>query len=157
MKFWKFIIGVSILVSCQEASPTEEPSITVDEFDSLLAAKWEADEYGMKTYYWVDLIAGEQRDQTPSEVDSIQKGHMAHINHLADRGYLVLAGPFLDSNAIRGIFILNAANRAVADSLVAQDPAVQSGRLIMQIRPWYGSAAVMGINEAHNKVAKIKI
>ena len=34
------------------------------------------------------------------------------------------------------------------------DPAVQAGRLVMELHPWYGSAALMTVNETHKRVAK---
>jgi uncharacterized protein len=33
-------------------------------------------------------------------------------------------------------------------------PAVKAGSLVMDLLPWYGSAALIGINDEHKKVAK---
>lgn len=41
--------------------------------------------------------------------------------------------------------------------LTETDPAIQKGSLVMELHPWYGSAAVMAIPEIHNKLEKINI
>ena len=41
-----------------------------------------------------------------------------------------------------------------AEKLTHTDPAVKAGRLIMELHPWYGSAAVMEINELHKTISK---
>ncbi|MGV3630198.1 MAG: YciI family protein [Bacteroidota bacterium] len=126
-------------------------------YDAEMAKKVKADEYGMKQYYMVYLKAGQKRDQDSATAAAIQRGHMDNINKLADAGKLIVAGPFLDKGEVRGIFILDAASLEEAMQLTQTDPAVQSGRLIMEVHPWYGSAALMMIPELHKKVAKKEI
>jgi len=76
---------------------------------------------------------------------------------MADDGTLLLAGPFLDDGDIRGIYIFNIESVKEAEKIAESDPAVQAGSLVFEIRPWYGSAAMMKINEIHQQIAKIKI
>lgn len=67
---------------------------------------------------------------------------MANIEAMARSGALVLAGPTdapeADTAAIAGIFVFGVASRAEVEALVARDPAVQIGRLVPEILPWYG-------------------
>jgi len=49
---------------------------------------------------------------------------------------LVVAGPFGDNGRLRGIFVFKVNSIDEARSLAATDPAVQAGRLALQIHPW---------------------
>lgn len=79
---------------------------------------------------------------------------MANINRMAEEGKLVTAGPFMDDGELRGIYIFNVATVEEAKALTETDPAVQAGRLVMELHPWYGSAALMEMNNLHKKLAK---
>lgn len=125
-------------------------------YDSLYAQKVGADDYGMRSYVMAFLKSGPNRDQTPEEAEKLQAAHMANIGRLADEGVLVLAGPFLDGGDLRGIYIFAVESVEEARELTTTDPAIQEGRLIMELHPWYGSAAVMEVSEIHDKIAKIK-
>ena len=74
-------------------------------------------------------------EKTPA-TEEIQKGHMANINKLAEMKKLVAAGPFGDNGRLRGIFVFRVASLEEAKALTATDPAVQAGRLAMDIHPW---------------------
>lgn len=126
-------------------------------FDAELANKLQADEYGMKSYVMAWLKAGPNRSQSPEEAASLQKAHLENIGRLADEGKLILAGPFLDDGEVRGIYIFNVSSIEAAEELTATDPAIQAGRLKMELHPWYGSAALQMLNEWHPKVAKEKV
>ncbi len=90
----------------------------------------------MKTYTFVLLTKGENRSHDSLEVQAIQKGHMEHINSMAENGDLNIAGPFLDNGFLRGIFIFNTEDTLKVKKLVEADPAVKSGRLAYEIHPW---------------------
>ena len=49
---------------------------------------------------------------------------------------LVVAGPFGDNGALRGIFVFRVASIDEAKTLAATDPAVQAGRLAIDLHPW---------------------
>ena len=154
-----FSIGLFILlVSCKPnvnvAVNTSTPGESPITFDSALAVKTGADDYGMKHYVMAFLKAGPKRDQDSVTAAQIQKAHMANINRLAEEGKLIVAGPFEDNGELRGIFVFNVATLEEAKTLTETDPAVQAGRLIMELHPWYGSAAMMEINNLHKKVSK---
>jgi len=123
-------------------------------YDSILAKKYGSDEYGMKKYIFAYLKKGSNRSQDSATIAEIQKGHMANINRLADEGKLILAGPFFDDTEIRGIFIFNVETIEEAKALINTDPAVKTGRLSMELHPWYGSAALMEVNALHKKISK---
>jgi uncharacterized protein YciI len=72
---------------------------------------------------------------TPA-TQEIQKGHMANINRLAAMKKLVVAGPFGDNGPLRGIFVFKVASLEEARVLTETDPAVQAGRLALDIHPW---------------------
>ena len=87
--------------------------------------------------YLAFLTRGEKwtPEKTPA-TEEIQKGHMANINRLAEMKKLVAAGPFGDDGQLRGIFVFRVASLDEAKALTASDPAVQAGRLAMDIHQW---------------------
>ena len=136
-------------------SEQTEPVLT-DGYDALLAAELGADDYGMSQYVMAFLKAGPNRSQDSSAQVELQAGHMANIQRLQKMGKLVLAGPFLDDGDLKGIFIFAVGSEEEAEELIATDPAIISGRLVMEMHPWYGSAAVKQISNIHKKVQKIQ-
>ena len=74
-------------------------------------------------------------EKTP-QTEAIQKAHMDNINRLAETKKLVVAGPFGDNGTLRGIFVFKVASLAEAKALAETDPAVQAGRLALDIHPW---------------------
>ena len=74
-------------------------------------------------------------EKTP-QTEEIQKAHMANITRLAETKKLVVAGPFGDNGTLRGIFVFKVASLEEAKALAETDPAVQAGRLAIEIHPW---------------------
>jgi uncharacterized protein len=148
-------IGIQVLLILTIGC-TQKPDTVISDFNEALAMELGADEMGMKTFILAFLKAGPIRDQDSATVIEIQKGHMANINRLAEEGKLVLAGPFLDGGEYRGIFVFNVETLEEAQALTDTDPAIQSGRLIMELHPWYGSAAVLEVNKIHSSIARKK-
>lgn len=125
-----------------------------EEYDSLYAAELGADDWGMKLYTTAFLKEGPNRDLDSAESADLQRAHLDNINQMAEDGKLVLAGPFGENESeIRGIYIFDTTLEE-AEELTNTDPAVQAGSLVMELIPWYGSAAVMEVNEIHKKIAK---
>ncbi len=91
---------------------------------------------GMKQYFLVLLKRGPTRDQAPEVAKQLQAGHMANMEAYANRGILQIAGPMMDDGDLRGIFILDVPDRAGAEAMCNDDPAVQAGRLVCEIHPW---------------------
>jgi uncharacterized protein YciI len=103
--------------------------------------------FAMRTYTFVLLKRGPAwtPDETP-ESKKIFEGHMANIQAMGKAGQLVLAGPFDapadDNAAYAGLFVLDVGSDDEARALLANDPAVQSGRLVPELRQWYGPAGI---------------
>ena len=91
----------------------------------------------LTTAYLAFLTRGEKwtPQQTPATAE-LQKAHMANIYRLAETKKLVVAGPFGDNGQLRGIFVFKVATLAEARALADTDPAVQAGRLALDIHPW---------------------
>jgi uncharacterized protein YciI len=87
--------------------------------------------------FFVFLTRGEKwtPEKTPATED-IQKAHLANINRLAEMKKLIAAGPFGDDGRLRGIFVFRVGSLEEAKALTATDPAVQAGRLAMEIHTW---------------------
>jgi uncharacterized protein YciI len=92
--------------------------------------------YDMKTYYFVFLKRGPNKDIDSVKLNEIQAAHIKNIERLADEGKIHIAGPFLDDSDLRGIFIIDAASIEEARELVETDPAIKIGRLSYEIKPW---------------------
>jgi uncharacterized protein YciI len=125
-------------------------------YDAALAAKLGADDNGMKMYVMALLKRGPNRNRPREEAQKLQAAHLANIDRLADEGKLLLAGPFGDDGDLRGIYIFDVRTVAEAEALTKTDPAIQAGQLVMELHPWYGSAAVMTIPELHTRLEKKK-
>ncbi len=92
----------------------------------------------MRKYYFCVLRKGEQRGHSAEDVEKIQAGHMKHLSDLAKEGKICIAGPFGDDGDARGIVIFKVKSLEEARRLADADPAVISGRLVADIRPWWG-------------------
>ena len=91
----------------------------------------------MTTAYLAFLTRGAKwTPEKTAETEAIQKGHMDNINRLAATKKLVVAGPFGDNGTLRGIFVFKVASLEEAKALAETDPAVQAGRLALDIHPW---------------------
>jgi uncharacterized protein YciI len=124
------------------------------QYDAQLAQKLGADEYGMKTYVMAFLKAGPNRPKDSLARAELQKAHLKNITRLVDEGKLIIAGPFMDDQPIRGIFVFNVSTIEEAKKLTETDPAIKAGSLIMELHPWYGSAALMETVAIHKKIQK---
>lgn len=126
-------------------------------YDSTLAQKLGADEYGMKEYVMAFLKKGPNRSQDSTQRAEIQKAHLKNIMRLAVEGKLIVAGPFLDDKDIRGIFIFDVESIDEAKKLTESDPAVKAGVLKMELHPWYGPAILPEVLKLNSKLEKKKV
>jgi uncharacterized protein YciI len=137
-----------------EANTDTSAQVAEPAFDEQLSEELGADNYGMKQYVMAFLKAGPNRSIDEAEAMEIQRAHLNNIRRMAEEGDLVLAGPFMDGGDIRGIYIFNVTTVEEAKALTETDPAIRAGRLEMELHPWYGSAALMKVNEIHASISK---
>ena len=127
-------------------------------YDEALAKKLGSDEYGMKSYFYVVLKTGGNKDQDKELINTAFKGHMDNINRLVKEEKLIVAGPFgKNSDQYRGLFILNnVKTEEEAKAILETDPAIKAGYLTYSIYTWYGSAALPMYLPYSEKITKSK-
>jgi uncharacterized protein YciI len=161
LKYCAFSCMVIILtLGCSDPvteKVTESNAPVETGYDSVLAKQLGADDYGMQQYVMAFLKRGPNRSQDSTEASRLQRAHLDNIQKMADEGKLLIAGPFMDDQEIRGIYIFDVRTIEEAEALTATDPAIKAGRLIMELHPWYGPAALPLLNDMHEKVTKKKI
>ena len=89
--------------------------------------------------YFAFLKRGPNRkegDDKNPEIQELQKAHIANIQRLAAMKKLLVAGPFGDNGALRGIFVFRVGSLEEAQSLCATDPMIKAGRLVVELHPW---------------------
>jgi uncharacterized protein YciI len=122
-----------------EPAVIENPIVTPSA-EEIAAVEAEAlpplEEPKLKQYYFVMLVKGPVRDQSEKMVRKIQIGHLENIKRLTDLGKIKLAGPFMDDDDWRGIFIMDCTTLEEVQSLLKTDPAITSGRLTYIAHPW---------------------
>ena len=159
----KAILFIILLLSftisySQVKAPTPPPSSpAATNFNESLAKELGADDYGMRKYVMAFLKKGPNRPTDKTRADALQAAHMKNIGRLAKEGKLAIAGPFLDNGEFRGIYIFNVETVEEAKKLTKTDPAIKAGSLVMELHPWYGSAALGLVNKYHDKVSKVKM
>jgi uncharacterized protein YciI len=77
-------------------------------------------------------------DFSDEELETIQERHLAHLRAMHERGAMAVAGPFGDQpdERLRGM-CLYTVGLEEARELAEQDPAVQAGRLAVDVLTWY--------------------
>ena len=134
--------------------PDVESEQLLNTYDSAKAAAYGADPYGMKVYVMAFLKRGPNRSTDSTEAATLQAAHMANIKRMAEEGKLVMAGPFAGDGELRGIYVFDVRSIAEAEALTNSDPAIQAGSLVMELKEWYGSAALMMMSDLHPMLAK---
>jgi len=106
-----------------------------------------ARQFAMRSYTFVLLRRGASWSaEETAETKKVFEGHMANILAMGKAGKLILAGPFDapadDRTAYAGLFVLDVKSDDEARALLAKDPAISSGRLVAELRSWYGPAGI---------------
>jgi len=126
-------------------------------YDSTLAIKLGADDYGMKRYTLVILKTGKNNTDDKEFINECFRGHLDNINRLVKEDKLILAGPLgKNDNSYRGIFILTTGDLEEAKELLNSDPAIRENLLDVELFNWYGSAALPEYLDASDKIWKTK-
>lgn len=143
-----------LLLTPAMAPAADAPGPPKPAFDAALAQSVGADEYGMRHYVLVILKTGPKTMPKGPERDAMFKGHFANMNRLSAEGKLALAGPFDGTDGWRGLFIMAVTEIEDAKKFVATDPVIINGEMIAEYHKYYGSAALMLVKDAHEKVTK---
>jgi uncharacterized protein YciI len=132
----------------QETAPKKNAK-----FDKEMAQRLGANKNGMKQYVFVTLKRGKLKFEE-KERAALLKGHMDFIGRMAKERKLVLAGPFGDDKDVRGIYIFDVKSVEEVQKLVEIDPSIKAGLFEVELRPWYGTAAVSEIPNIHEKITE---
>lgn len=154
------LVTVLSLFACKTISQESiEQKLDKPKFNADLSKELGADDYGMKPYVLVILNTGPEDKNITNKLERTKlfKGHFDNMGKLAKEGKLVLAGPLSGNQPKRGLFILNVATIAEAEELVKTDPTVKAGIFTYDLTQYYGSAALMKVNEIHETVQKKKM
>jgi uncharacterized protein len=92
----------------------------------------------LDSYTFVLLRRGARADDySDEELDELQAAHLAFLDEMRKRGYLVLAGPFRDQDdeTKRGLAIFRTGLHETR-RLTEQDPSVQAGRIAIEAMTW---------------------
>ena len=147
-------ICLALPIACASAGEAAEaPRVT---YDAALAERLGADDLGMRSYVLAILKTGPQ-DAAITDKDQraeLFAGHFSNMGRLAEDGKLVLAGPLGGEDGRRGLFILNTPDIATAQEWVASDPTIGAGIFTVDYSKYYGSAALMQVNEVHAVIQK---
>ncbi len=123
-------------------------------FDATLAGRLGADDYGMRAYVLVVLKTGPTPMAPGPARDEMFKGHFANMKRLAQEGKLALAGPLDGVDGWRGLFVFAVADVDEARRLAETDPVIRNGEMIAEYHKYYGSAALMQVNDTHARIAR---
>ena len=98
----------------------------------------------MIKYYLGFLVKGPNSGTPAPDAAEIQKNHLGHLMKMWQQGKLVVAGPLGDNGNIRGILVFRGGDSMEEmKALAEQDPAVQAGRLAVELHPWYVEKGVL--------------
>lgn len=155
---------IYLLVGCKpspadKGTETQKPdNLALDSsasvYDEQKAMAYGADQYGMRTYVMAFLKKGPNQAKDSLESVRLMRAHLNNIGRLAVEGKLVVAGPFYGDQDLRGIYIFKTDNLDSARAMTESDPAIQFGSLEMELLKWYGTAALMEVNEIHKQVSR---
>lgn len=151
---WKQnLLGALLLCSLGQAA-AQQDGTPMPQYDSVLASSLGADERGMRQYVFVILKTGPNKMTDAAERAKMFQGHFANMSRLAAEKKLVMAGPLDGVEGRRGIFVFATPDIDEAKKMVATDPVIISGEMVAEYHKLYGSAALMMVNDVHNKIRK---
>jgi uncharacterized protein len=155
MKHIALLLVFLVLMSCKEEQKEQVEIVEEVKEKSIKQINEELIQKGYKTFDFVDEVTkdtmlmqqyfiaflkkGPNRLQNKAKTDSLQTLHMEHLSRMYNEGYADISGPFGDDGTIRGITIYNTPTLEMADSLANLDPMVKSGRLVIEVHPWWAA------------------
>ena len=92
-------------------------------------------------YHLVMLVRGDNPPVLNNiESQQLQAEHLGHLKKMADEGHMLVAGPFAQQfdDRLRGMCLYNPSlSREEVRELAEADPAVEAGRLKVEVMDWY--------------------
>lgn len=161
MKMIALIILATII--CSSCTKTEKDRSKSNVQNTLFYLNSEdtialhADQYGMKQYVMAFIKTGDNDSLSRDEIIQLQSDHLKNITILAEQKKLLLAGPFIQSDSLRGIFIFDMNDKEEALRLCNTDPAINKGLFKIELHDWYASSALFYLNDIHKKIQKKNI
>jgi uncharacterized protein YciI len=148
-------LTLAALLSIAAVTATaQEAAVKPVQYDAELAKSLGGDERGMRPYVLVILKTGPTKVTDPEARKKMFQGHFANMERLAAEKKLALAGPLDGVEGRRGIFVFATPDIETAKSYVATDPVIMQGEMVAEYHKLYGSAALMAVNDIHNKIQK---
>lgn len=96
--------------------------------------------YHMKQYWFVLYTSGTDTTRLDSATSAtVQQAHLDHQAMQAERGLIVMAGPFGDNGNWRGLLLYDCDTRDEVVGYLESDPWVKRGKLGYEIHPWWGA------------------
>jgi uncharacterized protein YciI len=85
------------------------------------------------------------REYDEETLDRIQAEHLAYLGSLRAAGHIVTSGPVLEQpdESLRGLVFYRVGSLDEARRLAERDPAVQAGRLAVEVMAWWCPAGSM--------------
>jgi uncharacterized protein len=77
-----------------------------------------------------------------AEMNRIQEEHLGHLRRLREAGELIISGPFQEDVNLRGVLIFATSSIDRARELIANDPVLVNGRLLLDLYTWYAPAGL---------------
>jgi hypothetical protein len=96
------------------------------------------------THYVVGLVrrAPTPPHRTEEEAQALQEAHLAHLRRLREAGELITVGPVEEDGELRGILVFRTDQVPRARELMAIDPLVGGGYLILDLYTWLSPAGL---------------
>jgi hypothetical protein len=74
--------------------------------------------------------------------ETLQEQHLAHLRQLREAGELITTGPIEEDVALRGILVFRTDQVSKARQLMAVDPLVAGGYLLLDLYTWFSPAGL---------------
>jgi uncharacterized protein YciI len=97
---------------------------------------------GFSTYLVGMMTRGDAELPAGATAAELQKGHLANLDALWEKGLLLASGPIGDNGPLRGVLIFSSTDRTAIEASLAEDPMVKAGRLQVSLTRWMGPANI---------------
>lgn len=161
---WAALCGLFVTSACAEERtvPSPAPAAVASTPPPALAAPAppvSGSAQPARVYVLVLLRKGSAwtAEQTPA-VRALQEQHLANLERLGRAGKLVAGGPTGADGDLRGVLVFAVETQEEARALADTDPAVQAGRLRVELQRFLGSPGIGRQVEAERaKAGKIEL